>query len=101
MIVYIFIIFFSVLLLNQIINCVVGKSLIEGLENQGDSSYQMGQLTNQVNTNTNDIKSIKNQLVGMNTNINTLMESQKQEKQVKGATGKNPNSTPDASAATP
>ncbi len=40
-------------------------------------------------------------LVGMNTNINTLMESQKQEKQVKGATGKNPNSTPDASAATP
>ena len=48
----------------------------------------------QVDTNTSDIKTLKDQMVAVNTNIDSISNNQKQQKNISSTTGKDINNPP-------
>ena len=99
MIVLIFIVFFSILIVNHFYKIFFCEKLIEGIvgnsggDNESCESTDMkiGKLMSQVNINTNDISSLKNQMVAVNASINSMDNNKRQQKEVSNASGKDIN----------
>ena len=88
MIIFFFILFFSILLINYLYDLIFNNKVIEGVVgNSSDNSnesvdFKLGKLMSQVDTNTSDIKTLKDQMVAVNTNIDSISNNQKQQKNI-------------------